>query len=54
MYSRRLSTKPSISGRHPNFLLLPPFLVGLYGSLYRKLELRAIIGVGINLEASKK
>ena len=54
MYSSRLSSRPFISGRTPNFLLLPPFLVGLYGSLYRKLELRAIVGVGVNLEAHKK
>ena len=54
MYSSRLSSRPFISGRTPNFLLLPLFLVGLYRALYRKLELRAIVGVGVNLEASKK
>ena len=27
---------------------------GLYGALYPKLKLRAIDGVGVNLEASKK
>ena len=54
MYSSRLSSRPFISGRTPNFLLLPPFLVGLYRALYRKLEWRATVGVGVNLEASKK